>query len=118
MTAAFQIAFAAADPLQPGRYRADVLRRTGVAGAGQGDLLIAARLRFGGARFDEREGLDRLDRGAWKDRCGRVPGAVRHPALGVDHDGAHLVAAFDPTSSDHLDREWIERRDLVQCRHL
>jgi hypothetical protein len=118
MTAAFQIPLAAADPLQPGRDRVDMHRFAGVAGAGQGDLGIAAALSFGGAGFDEGEGLDRLDRGAWKNRRARVPGAVHHPAFGVDHDGAHTVAAFHPAAAGHLHRERVERRDLVQRRHL
>jgi hypothetical protein len=51
-------------------------------------------------------------------RCGRIPGPNDHPPLGVDHDGAHPVTAFDPVAARHLHPERIERRDFVQCRHL
>ncbi len=61
MCAAFQIIRRETDALQPCGDSHHVLRRAVMGGAGQGDFAGAEGKALGGARFDQRKGLQGLD---------------------------------------------------------
>ena len=72
MGAAFEIGLA---PPRFGEHRRgcrDMARLAAVGGAGERQFGIAEAVAVGGAALDQRQGLQRLDRGARKDRAGSM----------------------------------------------
>ncbi len=107
MSAAFEVAFAEPDRLQPGTHRLDMALLAIVRGAGERDVLVAQAEAFDGAALDEGHRLDRLVGRAWQDR--RIDVAPRRDdrAVRLDDRGGTLVPALDQRPARDLDDNCI-----------
>src|SRR4029077_18180987 len=79
-------------------------------GAGQREFLVAKTITVGGATLDQRQGLQRLDGGARKNRRRHVADGQHRAAIGVgDRDGA-MVPAFHQASAQNFDQNRVSHR--------
>ena len=76
-------------------------------GAGQRQLLGAEAVAVGGAGFDQRQRLHRLDRRARIDRPLDVAQRQHRAAVGVDHRDRAAMPAFDQRAAQDLDQNRI-----------
>ncbi len=110
--AAFQILDAEPDAMQPARHRLDMARLGIVRGGGERDLRGAELEAVGRARFHQRDGEQRLDRGAAIDRQLDIAPRVHDAAMGIHHRDAGVMAALHHPAAHHLgeDRRGILRQ--------
>ena len=101
--AAFQVAFAPADVAQPGLDRHDMRRRGGMGRGGQSDTLVGQAPVVGRPRFDQGQGLQRLDRRSGIDFQIPVAPGVDDVAGRVGDHRMNAVAAFDQGAARDLD---------------
>ena len=78
-----------------------------VRGAGQRQFLQAEAVAVGGAAFDQRQRLQRLDRRARKDRPLDVAQRQHARAVGVDHRDRAGMPALDQRAAQDLDQNRI-----------
>jgi hypothetical protein len=102
MRAAGEIAFAAVDLCEPGRDALDMHRFARVRGASQRYVFVAEAECVRRTGFDERQCLQRLERGARKDGAIDIAPLRDDGARGIaDGDGA-TVLALDDTAARQL----------------
>ena len=78
---------------QHARDARDMPRLAGMRGAGQRQLLVAEAVSIRGAGLDQRQSLQRLDRGARENRRRHVAYGQHGSAIGIGHrDGAAMLA--------------------------
>ena len=103
MGAAFQVVRRETDALQPRGNSRHVLRLAVMGGAGQGDFGVAEGEALGGARFDQRKGLQGLDCRARIDGAPAVPPRGNDGAPGVGDGGDAAVVAFHRFAAGDFD---------------
>ena len=81
--------------------------RAGMRGAGERDLRRAEAEAVGGARLDERDRLQRLDRRAGKDGRGHIADGRHDLAVRPHHGDGAGVHALDQRPARQLDEDGI-----------
>src|SRR5207244_2425174 len=103
MSAAFQVAFAQPDLLQPRAHRLDVAPLAVVRGASERNVLVAEPKPLDSAAFHESHRLDRLVGRARQDVGVDVAPRGHHGAVRLHHCGDPFVAAFDHRAARDFD---------------
>jgi len=88
---------------EPTADAAHVIRFAAVGGAGQGQLGVGDGEPLGGAGFDQRQRLQRLDRRTRIDRALDVPPGGDDSPVRADDGGCGAVAAFDGATPRDFD---------------
>ncbi len=104
---AFERAFLDPQSTQPIFQLDDLERRPTMGPTGQGDFRIRELELVGGARFDQRQGLDRLDGRPWEDRPVMVAPGLQHTAIRIGDDRVDSVMALDQAAAPNLDGQGI-----------
>ena len=82
-------------------------RFASMRGTGQGKFLLAEAVSVGSAAFDQRQGLDRLDRRAREHRTVRVADLKKRFAGGVHYGDRATMLAFDDVSAQDFHENGI-----------
>ncbi len=106
MRAAGEIALGASDTREPCRHARRVHLLAGMGGAGERDFLIAQAERIRRARFDERQRLHGLQRGARIDRLFHIAERKPQRTASIGDRNRAAMDAFDerPARDLHKDR--------------
>ena len=88
-------------------HRLDMHTVAAMRGAGDRELVIAEPKRVGGAALDQRNGLQRLDRGAREHRSLDIAERKQEPPISIGNGDSAGMAALDERPSDHLDEDGI-----------
>ena len=110
MSAALEARRVEAEAGEPAADRLDVHGFAAVRGAGQGELCGTDGKMPRRPAFQQDQGLQRLDRRAWKDRPLEVAVRVAQPAVGSGHRIAHPMLALDTLAPQHQDSSRNEVR--------
>ena len=103
--AAFQVGGGAADPVEPGGDQRGVAGLAVVGGAGERQFLVGDAEGVGGAGFDQRDRLERLDRGAGEDRLFEIAPMGDDMAVGIDDGRDAPVARLDHAAARDFDQD-------------
>ncbi len=85
----------------------DMAWRCRVRRAGESDLGVGERERVRRAAFDQRQRLQRLDRGTRVDRRIDFAERQRNRAVGVDHGRCAAMARFDTRAACDFDHDGV-----------
>src|ERR1700722_4353582 len=94
----------------------DMILASRVRRAAERNLLVAEPQAVRGAARAERQGLQRLDRGARINRQIGVAKGHHHPAVRIDDRAGPAMSGFDEGAARRLDNHWVGHRLLPHWR--
>jgi hypothetical protein len=92
---------------QHARDPRDMPRLAGMRGAGQRQLFVAEAESVGGAGLDQRQGLQRLDRGARENRRCHIADGQHASAVGIGHGDGAAMPALDQRPAQDFDQNRV-----------
>jgi hypothetical protein len=92
---------------QHARDARDMGRLATVRGAGQRKLLVAKSVTIGGAGFDERQGLQRLDGRTRQDRRRDIADGKHRRSVGIGNRDGAAMAALHHRPAKNFDKNRI-----------
>ena len=114
MRAAFENALVAPGLCKHCPRRRDMVLLAGMRGAGERDLLCAQAQAVRGAALEQRQGLQRLDRGARVDRPLDVAERHHDRSARVDDRSGAAMGGFDPIAAQSLGDHGIAHLRLLE----
>ena len=80
---------------------------TAVRRAGQSKFFVAKCKKIGGTGLHQHQSLQRLNRGAWKNRCANIAERQNQATVSVDDCNSAAMPTFDLRSSNDFDQNRI-----------